>query len=59
MGAGAGQYFPVDPARGVTGQIPGYNKRMNGDLAKATDLKDLSGTDLRSLLEDIRKRILD
>jgi hypothetical protein len=59
MGAGVGQYFPLDPARSVTDQIPAYNKRMNGDLATATDLKNLSGSDLGRLLEDIRKRIAD
>jgi hypothetical protein len=57
MGAGVAKQFPLDPASSVTDQIPGYNKKMNGALADATSTADLAGTDLGSILEQIRRRL--
>ena len=48
-----GEYFPLDPRRPVRGQIPGYDKNMNTDLARATALADLAETDLGAFLERV------
>ena len=44
-------HFPLDPRKPVKNQIPGYNKNVNGDLARLTTLDDLDGTDLQYFLE--------
>ena len=44
-------YFPLDLRKPVKHQIPGYNNKMNVDLAERTTLADLAGTDLRDFLE--------
>ena len=44
-------HFPLDPRKPVKNQIPGYNKNVNGDLARLTTLDDLDGTDLQDFLE--------
>lgn len=59
IGSGTAQYFPLDPSKSVESQIPGYQKRLNGDLATATDLSELAGTDLGRLLEGVRRRIAE
>jgi hypothetical protein len=59
MGPGVTQYFPLDPARSVESQIPGYNKNMNGALAEATDLAEIGPTDLGRILADIRRRVTE
>jgi hypothetical protein len=45
LGKPLGAYFPLDPARNVTRQIPSYGKEMNGKLAEANDLETWNGTD--------------
>jgi hypothetical protein len=57
MGTGVAKHFPLDPAKSVLEQIPGYNKNMNGALADGTDIADLAGTDLGQVLEQIRRRL--
>lgn len=57
MGQPLGAYFSLDPSRSVESQLPGYRKEMNGQLADATTLADLNGTDLGPLLERIRERV--
>ena len=59
MGDGVSKYFPLDPARSVESQIPGYDKDFNGALAEATELTDLAGTDLERVLDNSRRRLLD
>lgn len=38
------------------GDVPGYPKARNGDIAAAMTLADLSGSDLHDILNEIRKR---
>jgi hypothetical protein len=57
MGTGVAKHFPLDPAKSVLEQIPGYNKNMNGALADGTDIADLAGTDLGQVLEQNRRRL--
>ena len=48
-------HFPLDPRKPVKHQIPGYNNKMNVDLAKLTTFADLEETDLRDFLERAAK----
>lgn len=56
LGAAVGQHFPLaDDAK--AGDVPGYPKGRNGDIAAAMTLADLSGSDLHDILNEIRKRV--
>jgi hypothetical protein len=56
FGPQVAQYFPLDDGKSVASQIPTYQKTRNGDLAAATSLADLTGTDLLDALKSIEKR---
>lgn len=55
LGAAVAQHFSLaDDAK--AGDVPGYPKARNGDIAAAMTLADLSGSDLHDILNEIRKR---
>ena len=56
LGAAVAQHFPLADD-GKAGDVPGYPKGRNGDIAAAMTLADLSGSDLYDILNEIRKRV--
>lgn len=56
LGPAVAQHFPL-PDDGRAGDVPGYPKGRNGDIAAAMTLADLSGSDLHDILNEIRKRV--
>lgn len=56
VGVSAAASFPLRPDESVTGQMPAYNKSMNGALAGATALTDLASTDLGAFLDEVGQR---
>lgn len=55
LGAAIAQHFPLADD-GKAGDVPGYPKGRNGDIAAKMTLADLSGSDLHDILNEIRKR---
>ncbi len=56
VGAAVTGVFPLNPGRSVASQVPGYSKDRNGDLAAATSISDLAGTDLGGFLDELKNR---
>jgi hypothetical protein len=56
LGAAVAQHFPLADD-GKAGDVPGYPKGRNGDIAAAMTFADLSGSDLHDILNEIRKRV--
>jgi hypothetical protein len=55
MGRDLSAHFPLDPRRPVSGQVPGYNKNMNVDLARLTTLPDLAASQVDGCLPALRR----
>jgi hypothetical protein len=52
--------FPLDETQGVVQQrIPGYSKALNAQIADATNLSDLAGTDLGEVLKEAADWVAD
>jgi hypothetical protein len=56
LGAAVAQHFPLADD-GRAGDVPGYPKGRNGDIAAAMTLAELSGSDLYEILNEIRMRV--